>query len=195
MGPSRSAESALETHPTEYRHWRLAVEPPLVILTLAVAEDSPVVPSYKLKLNSYDLGVDIELADAVTRLRFEHPEVRAVVVTGGLDRVFCAGANIRVPALHRRIQRHDCGRRLRTGAGLPGNLPWTIAAPRGRCLSRSGVTSICENRSRVTRCKTLSLTRNAMVAALRSRRGASYQLIRSIGQGNWRPNISVALAL
>ena len=97
MGPSRSAAFALETNPSEYRHRRLAVEPPLATLTLAVAEESPVVPGYKLKLNSYDLGVDIELADAVTRLRFEHPEVRAVIVTGGLDRVFCAGAS-RTPA-------------------------------------------------------------------------------------------------
>lgn len=94
MGPGRSAGYALETHPSAYRHWRFHVEPPLATLTLAVAEDSPVVPGYKLKLNSYDLGVDIELADAVTRLRFEHPEVRAVIVTGGLERVFCAGANI-----------------------------------------------------------------------------------------------------
>jgi len=98
MGPSRSAGFALETHPAEYRHWRLDVEPPLATLTLAVAEESPLVPGYKLKLNSYDLGVDIELADAVARLRFEHPEVRAVVVTGGLDRVFCAGANIHMLA-------------------------------------------------------------------------------------------------
>jgi benzoyl-CoA-dihydrodiol lyase len=98
MGPSRSAGFALETHPTDYRHWRLAVAAPLATLTLAVAEDSPLVPGYKLKLNSYDLGVDIELADAVARLRFEHPEVRAVIVTGGLDRVFCAGANIHMLA-------------------------------------------------------------------------------------------------
>ena len=98
MGPGRSAGIALETHPNEYRHWRLSIEPPLATLTLAVAEESPLVPGYKLKLNSYDLGVDIELADAVTRLRFEHPEVRAVIVTGGLDRVFCAGANIQMLA-------------------------------------------------------------------------------------------------
>ncbi len=98
MGPSCSAGFALETQPTEYRHWRLSVEPPLATLTLAVAEESPLVPGYKLKLNSYDLGVDIELADAVARLRFEHPEVRAVIITGGLDRVFCAGANIHMLA-------------------------------------------------------------------------------------------------
>jgi benzoyl-CoA-dihydrodiol lyase len=98
MGPSRSAAFALETDTSQYRHWRLAMEPPLATLTLAVAEESPLVPGYKLKLNSYDLGVDIELADAVSRLRFEHPEVRAVIVTGGLDRVFCAGANIHMLA-------------------------------------------------------------------------------------------------
>ncbi len=98
MGPGRSAGYALETHPTDYRHWRMQIEPPLATLTLAVAEDSPLVPGYKLKLNSYDLGVDIELADAIQRLRFEHPEVRAVIITGGLDRVFCAGANIQMLA-------------------------------------------------------------------------------------------------
>jgi benzoyl-CoA-dihydrodiol lyase len=76
----------------------MVVEPPLATLTMAVAEESPVVPGYKLKLNSYDLGVDIELADAVARLRFEHPEVHAVIVTGGLDRIFCAGANIHMLA-------------------------------------------------------------------------------------------------
>jgi benzoyl-CoA-dihydrodiol lyase len=98
MGPGRSAGIALETHPEQYRHWRLSIEPPLATLTMAVAEEAPLVPGYKLKLNSYDLGVDIELADAVARLRFEHPEVRAVIVTGGLDRVFCAGANIQMLA-------------------------------------------------------------------------------------------------
>ncbi|HUE21451.1 MAG TPA: 2,3-epoxybenzoyl-CoA dihydrolase [Bryobacteraceae bacterium] len=98
MGPSRSAGFAFETNPSAYRHWRLAVDPPLATLTLAVSEESPIVPGYTLKLNSYDLGVDIELADAVARLRFEHPEVRAVIITGGLDRVFCAGANIHMLA-------------------------------------------------------------------------------------------------
>jgi benzoyl-CoA-dihydrodiol lyase len=98
MGPGRSTGIALEAHPGHYRHWRLAIEPPLATVTMAVAEEAPVVPGYKLKLNSYDLGVDIELADAVARLRFEHPEVRAVIITGGLDRVFCAGANIHMLA-------------------------------------------------------------------------------------------------
>ncbi len=88
----------METHPDRYKHWRLAVEPPLAYLTLAVAEDAPLAPGYKLKLNSYDLGVDLELADAVQRLRFEHPEVQVVVLTGAHDRVFCAGANIQMLA-------------------------------------------------------------------------------------------------
>ncbi len=85
------------THPDRYRHWRIAIEPPLAILTLDVQEDAGLLPGYVLKLNSYDLGVDIELNDAVQRLRFEHPEVRAVVITGGpggKGKVFCAGANI-----------------------------------------------------------------------------------------------------
>ncbi len=88
------APEQFETHPSRYQHWRLAIEPPLAYLTLAVTEDAPLVPGYKLKLNSYDLGVDLELADAVERLRFEHPEVRAVILTSAHDRVFCAGANI-----------------------------------------------------------------------------------------------------
>jgi benzoyl-CoA-dihydrodiol lyase len=83
-----------ETDPTRYRHWRLSIDPPIATLTLDVQEDGGLVPGYVLKLNSYDLGVDIELADAVQRLRFEHPEVRAVIITSGNEKVFCAGANI-----------------------------------------------------------------------------------------------------
>src|SRR5271156_6762613 len=86
------------TCPARYRHWRLAADGPLATLTMDVAEDGGLVPGYELKLNSYDLGVDIELYDAVQRLRFEHPEVRAVVLTSGKDKVFCAGANIRMLA-------------------------------------------------------------------------------------------------
>ncbi len=86
------------TSPEHYRHWRLEVEGPVARLTLRVQEDAPLHPGYELKLNSYDLGVDIELYDAVQRLRFEHPEVGAVVVTSGHERVFCAGANIRMLA-------------------------------------------------------------------------------------------------
>ena len=86
------------TAPERYRHWRLATEGPVATLTMDVDEQGGIVPGYELKLNSYDLGVDIELYDAVQRLRFEHPEVRAVVVTSGKEKVFCAGANIRMLA-------------------------------------------------------------------------------------------------
>ena len=84
--------------PETYAHWKLSVEGPVATLVMAVQEDRPLRPGYRLKLNSYDLGVDIELYDAVQRLRFEHPEVRCVVVTGAHDRVFCAGANINMLA-------------------------------------------------------------------------------------------------
>jgi len=84
--------------PEHYRHWRLAVDPPVATLTLDVAEDGGLVPGYELKLNSYDLGVDIELYDAVQRLRFEHPDIRAVVLTSGKEKIFCAGANIKMLA-------------------------------------------------------------------------------------------------
>src|SRR6266566_1467376 len=83
-----------DTNPARYRHWRLACEGPIATLTLDVAEEAGLSPGYRLKLNSYDLGVDIELHDALNRIRFEHPEVRVVVLTSGKDRVFCAGANI-----------------------------------------------------------------------------------------------------
>ena len=85
---------SFETHPTRYRHWRLAVEGPVATLGMQVAEDGGLAPGYALKLNSYDLAVDIELADAVQRLRFSHPEVRVLVITSLRDRMFCAGANI-----------------------------------------------------------------------------------------------------
>ena len=87
-----------DTAPDRYRHWRLAVDGRVATLTLAVDPAGGIVPGYELKMNSYDLGVDIELYDAVQRLRFEHPEVAAVVVTGGLERMFCAGANIKMLA-------------------------------------------------------------------------------------------------
>jgi benzoyl-CoA-dihydrodiol lyase len=85
-----------ETDPSRYRHWRLDVDEPIAYLTLNVKEDGGLVPGYELKMNSYDLGVDIELHDAVLRLRFEHPGVKAVVIRSGQERVFCAGANIRM---------------------------------------------------------------------------------------------------
>ena len=84
--------------PHRYRHWSLSIEQPVATLTLTVDAAGGLIPGYELKMNSYDLGVDIELHDIVQRLRFEHPEVRAVVVTGGLDKIFCAGANIQMLA-------------------------------------------------------------------------------------------------
>jgi benzoyl-CoA-dihydrodiol lyase len=87
-----------QTDPSRYRHWKLAVDGDVATLTMDVDEDGGLFEGYQLKLNSYDLGVDIELADAVQRLRFEHPEVKAVVIRSGKNRVFCAGANIRMLA-------------------------------------------------------------------------------------------------
>src|ERR671936_351025 len=86
------------TEPARYKHWKLTFDGPVATLAMDVAEDGGLVPGYELKLNSYDLGVDIELYDIVQRLRFEHPEVRAVVITSGKEKVFCACANIRMLA-------------------------------------------------------------------------------------------------
>ena len=85
---------SFETSPDRYRHWKLSVDGAVATLSMDVQEDGGLSPDYRLKLNSYDLAVDIELADAVQRLRFEHPEVHAVVITSLKERVFCAGANI-----------------------------------------------------------------------------------------------------
>jgi len=86
------------TDPGRYKHWRMSVDGPVATLTLDVDEQAGLQPGYELKLNSYDLGVDIELYDATQRLRFSHPGVTAVVITSGKDRIFCAGANIRMLA-------------------------------------------------------------------------------------------------
>src|SRR5256885_5998847 len=86
------------TEPARYKHWKLSFDGPVATLAMDVREDGGLRPGYELKLNSYDLGVDIELYDAVQRLRFEHPEVGAVVITSGKERIFCAGANIRMLA-------------------------------------------------------------------------------------------------
>ena len=85
---------SFDTAPERYNHWKLGCDGPVATLTLDIAEDKGIVPGYKLKLNSYDLGVDIELHDAMNRIRFEHPEVKAVVITSGKSRMFCSGANI-----------------------------------------------------------------------------------------------------
>ncbi|MCF8179608.1 MAG: 2,3-epoxybenzoyl-CoA dihydrolase [Sulfuritalea sp.] len=83
-----------DTHPDQYKHWRLSFSGAVATLHLDINEDGGIKPGYKLKLNSYDLGVDIEFHDALQRIRFEHPEVRSVVITSGKDRIFCSGANI-----------------------------------------------------------------------------------------------------
>src|SRR5207244_3523120 len=85
---------SFETSPEKYRHWKLAFDGPVATVSMDVQEDAGLSPDYRLKLNSYDLGVDIELADAIQRIRFEHPEVRTVVITSLKERIFCAGANI-----------------------------------------------------------------------------------------------------
>src|SRR5947208_14987195 len=83
-----------QTSPDRYKHWKINVSEHVATLSMDVQEDLTLAKGYKLKLNSYDLGVDIELADAIQRIRFEHPEVRAVVLTSLKPRIFCAGANI-----------------------------------------------------------------------------------------------------
>jgi benzoyl-CoA-dihydrodiol lyase len=96
VAPETAASPRVDyrTDPARYRHWRLAVEGPLARLTLDVQEDGGLLPGYRLKLNSYDLGVDIELHDALQRVRFEHPQVRTVILTSAKERMFCSGANI-----------------------------------------------------------------------------------------------------
>ena len=87
-----------QTEPSRYRHWRVSCDGSLARVVMDVDETGGLFDGYELKLNSYDLGVDIELADIIQRMRFEHPEVRVVVLESGKDRIFCAGANIRMLA-------------------------------------------------------------------------------------------------
>jgi len=87
------------THPERYRHWHLSIDGRIATLSMDIKEDGALKPGYELKLNSYDLGVDIELYDATQRLRFEHPEVAAVILTSSKDKVFCSGANIKMLGL------------------------------------------------------------------------------------------------
>jgi benzoyl-CoA-dihydrodiol lyase len=94
--PGTNPPVDFRTDPSRYKHWKLSIDGAVATLAMDVREDGGLRPGYELKLNSYDLGVDIELYDAVQRLRFEHPEVGAVIVTSGKERVFCAGANIRM---------------------------------------------------------------------------------------------------
>src|SRR5215813_12359469 len=93
-----AARIDFQTDPSRYRHWKLSVDGPVATLLMDVDEKSGLFEGYELKLNSYDLGVDIELADAFERLRFEHPQVRVVLLRSAKPRVFCAGANIRMLA-------------------------------------------------------------------------------------------------
>ena len=87
-----------ETNPNTYKHWELLIENNCAFLIMKVNEDAGFFEGYKLKLNSYDIGVDIELADAVQRIRFEHPNVNSVILKSGNDKAFCAGANIKMLA-------------------------------------------------------------------------------------------------
>ena len=90
----KSAFVDFQTDPSKYKHWRLSFDGPVATLAMDVVEDGGLRPGYKLKLNSYDLGVDIELHDALQRIRFEHPEIRSVIITSAKNRIFCSGANI-----------------------------------------------------------------------------------------------------
>src|SRR6188508_2433562 len=89
-----NTDISFQTHPGRYKHWKLTFDGEIATLSMDVQEDAGLRGDYRLKLNSYDLGVDIELADAIQRIRFEHPEIRAVVITSAKERIFCAGANI-----------------------------------------------------------------------------------------------------
>jgi benzoyl-CoA-dihydrodiol lyase len=126
------APICFETSPDRYRHWRLDIDGAVATLTLDVDEQGGIVGGYELKMNSYDLGVDIELADAVQRLRFEHPEVGAVVVTGGKDRMFCAGANIRMLAQSSHAWKVNfCKFTNETRNGMEDSKAWYVAALNG----------------------------------------------------------------
>jgi benzoyl-CoA-dihydrodiol lyase len=96
MHAERSPIIDFQTDPARYRHWRIEPDGDVAYLIMDVDQAGGLSEGYELKLNSYDLGVDIELNDAVQRLRFEHPEVRCVIIKSGKDNVFCAGANIRM---------------------------------------------------------------------------------------------------
>jgi len=92
--PAKIEPVDYQTNPSQYRHWKLSFDGPVATLTMDVNEEGGIRPGYKLKLNSYDLGVDIELHDALQRIRFEHPEIRSVILTSAKSRIFCSGANI-----------------------------------------------------------------------------------------------------
>ena len=91
---TKMAAVDFQTDPSRYKHWRMSFDGPVATITMDVAEEGGIRPGYKLKLNSYDLGVDIELHDALQRIRFEHPGIRSVILTSAKNRIFCSGANI-----------------------------------------------------------------------------------------------------
>jgi benzoyl-CoA-dihydrodiol lyase len=127
--PAEVSEVTFDRCPGSYRHWNLRVDGPVAWLEMDVDEQGGLVPGYDLKPNSYDLGVDIELYDAVQRLRFEHPGVRSEVMTSAKENVFCAGANIRMLAasshswkvnqVHQRDAQRHRRRHRKLGADLP----------------------------------------------------------------------------
>ena len=94
LQPAPNDFVTFDTHPDRYHHWKLSVDGNIATLALDINEERGIRPGYRLKLNPYDLGVDIELHDALQRIRFEHPQVATVVVTSAKDRIFCSGANI-----------------------------------------------------------------------------------------------------
>jgi hypothetical protein len=130
------------TDPSQYRHWNLSFEGQTATLAMNVAEDGGIRPGYKLKLNSYDLGVDIELHDAIQRIRFEHPEVRSVIVTSLKDRVFCSGANIFMLGLSTHAWKvnfckftNETGWRIRAAMAASNSSPPSMAPVRGAAMS------------------------------------------------------------
>jgi hypothetical protein len=142
-----------DTAPDAYRHWKLTFNGPIATLSMDVREDAGLSDDYKLKLNSYDLGVDIELADAIQRIRFEHPEVRSVIINSLKERIFCAGANIMMlrgsPTATRSTSASSPTRpawRSRTRARIPGSSSSprsTASAPAAATSSRWRATRSC----------------------------------------------------
>jgi hypothetical protein len=128
--PTSLTPVSFETDPSQYRHWKLTFDDAIATLAMDVREDAGLRADYRLKLNSYDLGVDIELADAIQRVRFEHPEVKTVVITSLKERIFCAGANILCCQLarlegeflqvHQRDAQRDRGGQRGIGVEVPG---------------------------------------------------------------------------
>ena len=143
-----------QTDPSRYRHWRIERDGDVAYLIMDVDQAGRPVGDYELKLNSYDLGVDIELNDAVQRLRFEHPEVRCVVIKSGKDNVFCAGANIRMLGkathgaegeflqVHQRDAARDRGRRRKIPSRST-SAPSTATPPAAAMSWRSPPTTSC----------------------------------------------------